>query len=293
MDRPDASPAISVIVPCHGTLDHVAELTESLLAQDASFSWEVIFVDNNLTPAERKRLEGEIQPLPDVRIVEERAQGISPARNAGAAVARGAVLAFIDADDVAAATWLRGLADAVSPGRVAAGRLDVDKLNPPWLGRTRGIQPAGEEYLVEGVYPVAPGGNMAITKHDFDRLEGFGAGADALEDFEFCFRAWTNGLTVRQAGTDATIHYRLRQESRALYRQGYLYGRARARVYRTLVDHELVKRRSLSGWRSWAKLALTVPMAPFSRGQRAMAAWILGNRLGRVAGSIRYRVVYL
>src|SRR5213076_1762876 len=108
-----------------------------------------------------------------------------------------------------------------------------------------------------------------------------------LEDFEFCFRAWRNGLTVRQAGSEATIHYRLRPEPRALYRQGYHYGRARARVYRTLVDHGLVKRRSVSGWRSWAKLALTMPMTPFSRGQRAMAAWILGNRLGRLAGSIR------
>lgn len=293
MDRPDASPVVSVIVPCHGALDHVAQLIASLRAQDAPFAWEAIFVDNNLTPGERRRLDEEIRALADASVVAEPAQGISPARNAGAAVARGAVLAFVDADDVAAATWLRGLADTVGPGRIAAGRLDVDKLNPPWLGRTRGIQPSGGEYLVEGVYPVAPGGNMAITKHDFDRLGGFGAGGDALEDFEFCFRAWANGLTVRQSGTEATIHYRLRQESRALYRQGYQYGRARARVYRTLVDHELVKPCSLSGWRSWVKLALTVPMAPFSRGHRAMAAWILGNRLGRVAGSIRYRVVYL
>jgi glycosyltransferase involved in cell wall biosynthesis len=293
MDWTEAFPRVSVIVPCHGALRDVAELVDSLLAQDAPFRWEAIFVDNNLTPAERARLEQAIRPLSDVRIVHERAQGISPARNAGAAAARGAVLAFIDADDVAAATWLRGLAEAVNPGSIGAGRLDVEKLNPPWLRRTRGVQSAGNEYLAEGVYPVAPGGNMAITKHDFDMLGGFGAGPDALEDFEFCFRAWKSGLTVHQASSDATIHYRLRQEPRTLYRQGYLYGRARARVYRTLVDHALVKQRSFSGWRSWMKLALTVPMTPFSRSHRATAAWILGNRLGRLAGSIRYRVVYV
>ena len=284
---------VSVVVPCHGTLDHVAELIDSLRAQDAPFAWEAIFVDNNLSPAERLRLDEAIGTLAGARVIAERAQGISPARNAGAAVAGGAVLAFVDADDVAAATWLRGLAEVVGPGRVAAGRLDVGTLNPPWLARTRGAQPAAEEYLVEGVYPVAPGGNMAVTKDDFDRLGGFGAGAEALEDFEFCFRAWKNGVSVRQAGPEATIHYRLRPEPRALYRQGFVYGLARARVYRTLVDDGLVKRRSFGGWRSWAKLALTAPLAPFSRGPRVMAAWILGNRMGRLAGSIRYGVVYV
>jgi glycosyltransferase involved in cell wall biosynthesis len=287
------SPLVSVIVPCHGVLDDVAELVESLLAQDAIFGWEAIFVDNLLGPAERARLDEALHPLPDVRVVAERAQGISPARNAGSAVARGAVLAFIDADDVAAPTWLRGLSEAVGPGCIAAGRLDVEALNPPWLARTRGGQPAGEAYLVEGVYPVAPGGNMAVMKQDFDALGGFRAGADALEDFEFCFRAWRNNLTVRRAGPEATVHYRLRQEPRALYRQGYRYGRARARVYRTLVDDRLVKPFSFGGWRSWAKLVVTAPLAPVSRSHRAMAAWILGNRVGRLAGSIRYRVVYV
>jgi glycosyltransferase involved in cell wall biosynthesis len=293
MNRADISPTVSVIVPCHGALDHLSALVDSLLVQDAPFAWEAVFVDNNLVPAERSRLDEAIRRLPDARVVREPAQGISPARNAGAALARGAVLAFVDADDVAAPTWLRGLVAGARPGCIAAGRLDVARLNPPWLARTRGLQPADGEYMAEGVYPVAPGGNMAITKEDFDSLGGFGAGPDALEDFELCFRAWRHGISVRSAGPEATIDYRLRPEARALYRQGFSYGRARARVYRTLVDHDLVPRRSFRGWRSWAKLALTVPMAPFDQGQRAMAAWILGNRLGRLAGSIRYRVVYV
>jgi len=293
MDRSDAPFAVSVIVPCHGALDHVTELVDSLLVQDAPFAWEAIFVDNNLTPAERKRLEDAVRPLAAVRIIEERAQGISPARNTGAAAAGGEVLAFIDSDDVAAATWLRALTEAVAPGSIAAGRLEVERLNPPWLARTRGGNDPAKEYLVEGVYPVAPGGNMAITANDFNRLGGFGAGADALEDFEFCFRAWTGGMAVRPAGSEAMIHYRLRQEPRALYRQGYRYGLARARVYRTLVDRQLVKRWSVSGWRSWAMLGLIAPMAAFSRTRRASAAWILGNRLGRLSGSIRYRVIYV
>lgn len=293
MDRHDSLPTVSVIVPCHGALDHISDLIASLAAQDAAFQWEAVFIDNNLVPPERSRLAEAVRVLPDARIVDEREAGASPARNAGASAARGAVLAFIDADDVASTTWLRGLTAGVATGSIAAGRLDVVRLNPPWLARSRGVQPAEGEHLAEGIYPVAPSGNMAVTRQDFDRLGGFAWGTGALEDFDFSFRAWKLGIRIRRAGPEATVYYRLRHEPRALFRQGYQYGIGRARAYRTLVDHQLVNGRSFQGWRSWGRLALSAPLAPFRRSDRALSAWILGNRLGRLAGSVRYRVVYV
>ncbi|HLJ07956.1 MAG TPA: glycosyltransferase, partial [Acidimicrobiia bacterium] len=79
MDLPDSSPAVSVIVPCHGALDELPDLVASLQAQDAPFAWETIFVDNNLTPTERAQLEEAIRSLPRGRVVVEAAPGISPA----------------------------------------------------------------------------------------------------------------------------------------------------------------------------------------------------------------------
>ncbi len=291
--RPDAAPTVSVIVPCGGRLDDVETLTESLRAQDIQLCWETIFVDNGLAPRERARLEGAVRGLPEVRIVGEARPGISPARNTGASVARGAVLAFIDADDVAASTWLTALTAAVAPGRIAAGDLDLDRLNPPWLAQTRGARHRGGTYLCEGLFPVAAGGNMAITKEDFDELGGFDPAVETLEDFELCFRAWRRGIVVQPAGTSATVHYRLRRDAVVLFRQGFRYGRARARVYRLLADDGLVRRVSMSGWKSWVMLVVTAPLAVFSRTRRGATAWILGNRIGRVAGSIRYRVLYV
>jgi glycosyltransferase involved in cell wall biosynthesis len=287
-------PEASVIVPCAGALEDLDELVASLVAQDAPFSWEVVFVDNGVGPAERTRLERAAAAVPAGRVVSEGERGISPARNAGARASRGRTLAFVDADDVAAPSWLRALSEAAAPGWIAAGTLELDRLNPPWLAASRGDrQPDAEPYLCEGIFPVAPGGNMAIDRGDFTALGGFGAGAESLEDFELCWRAWKAGIDVRRAPAEATIHYRLQQQPRVLFRQGFRYGKARARTYRRLVDEGLVPRLSIAGWRSWAKLLTLVPFVAWRASDRALAAWIAGNRLGRLAGSAEHRVVYL
>jgi GT2 family glycosyltransferase len=286
---------VSVIVPCAGELLEIGELVDALEAQDAGFAWETVFVDNHITAAARERLEQAVARLPRARIVSEHDRaGIGPARNAGVRGATGDVVAFVDADDVPEVTWLSSLASDVPVNSISAGRLDVTKLNPPWLAKTRSRGDDGDgPYLCEGVYPVAPGGNMAIRRDDFERLSGFDECNLALEDFEFCLRAWESGLTVRSAGPASVVHYRLRDTARTLARQGFLYGEARARTFAQLRARRLVPRHSFSGWKSWLLLALLAPLAPFSRRMRCTAAWVLGNRVGRLAGSWKHGVLYL
>jgi glycosyltransferase involved in cell wall biosynthesis len=282
-----------VIIPCAGNLEDLDELVQSLRSQDADFSWEVIFVDNGLAPPARSVVEAAVERLPTARIVAEAARGISPARNAGARTANGEILAFIDADDVAASSWLRALVADVAPGRIAAGRLDVDRLNPPWLARSRGTHDPGSLYRCEGIFPVAPGGNLAIRKADFERLGGFDPGWPTLEDFELCLRAWRLGIDVQPTQAAATVHYRLRRGPKDLLRQGYHYGFARVRIFRVLHDQGLVGRCSGRGWRSWVLLSIRLVQGLTSSSQRAAAMWLLGNRMGRLMGSIKYAVVYV
>jgi hypothetical protein len=106
-------------------------------------------------------------------------------------------------------------------------------------------------------------------------------------------RAWDAGIDVDLADARSVVHYRLRDEPRVLYRQAYRYGAARAALYGELFRRRLVPRWTRPGWRSWTLLLLTAPAALWNRRQRCVAAWILGNRVGRVAGSARHRVVYL
>lgn len=288
------APAVTVVVPCGGVLSDIAELAEGLRRQRTAFSWEVIFVDNGLSAEERDRLERCAAELAASRIVEERAlRGAGPARNAGARHARGDVLAFVDADDVPGPEWLAGLVDRVAPGVIAAGRLDATRLNPPWLARTRGAHAPEELYICEGVFPVVPSGNMAVSRKDFAQLGGFTSQPLALEDFDFSLRAWESGLSVAKCDERGVVHYRLRRDGRSLLRQGFAYGEARARIYRDLVRRGLASRIGRPGWKSWALLAVLLVRAPMSAPARLQAIWILGNRLGRLAGSWRHRVVYV
>lgn len=283
-----------MIVPCSGTLDDLASLVGALLRQQAAFDWEVIFVDNGLAPDARTELERQAMRLPAARIVEEEARGPGPARNAGVRASSSEIIVFVDADDEPAPTWLRSLVQAVRPGVLVSGHLDTSKLNPPWLAATRGTMPGTDSppYLCEGVFPVVAAGNMAITRTDFGALGGFRPDARRLEDFDLSLVAWERGFLVERQ-PNAVLHYRLRSSPCALFRQGFQYGTARARIYRELVDRRLVRRWTVAGWRSWIKLALITPLAAFSRPRRATLAWIAGNRWGRLAGSVRNKVLYL
>ena len=286
------APEVSVIIPCAGDLEHLDELAASLRPQVGD-DVEVILVDNHVSRGGQTRLAAAVAQLGPARVVTEAERGIGPARNAGARCARGEILVFVDADDVVAPEWVAGLTATARPGVIAAGRLEYQRLNPPWLARTRGRGDDGLVYRCEGLFPVAPGGNMAITRADFEALGGFANDDRSLEDFDLALRAWDAGVAIELADSRSILHYRLRDEPRVLYRQGYRYGIARAAVYGELFRRRLVSRWARPGWRSWVLLLLVAPMALWDRRRRCVAAWILGNRLGRVAGSARSRVVYL
>ena len=287
-----ATRQVAVVVPCAGDLGDLPELVDGLLAQEAAEPWRVIFVDNGLAAGPRSLLERERSRLPDTQIVDESTRGIGPARNAGVAASLAEVIVFVDADDIPAPGWLAALVGAIEPGTIVGGHLETRSLNPLWLANTRGAAGDGTPYLCEGLFPVAPGGNMAITRRDFEAVGGFAQDARPLEDFDFCLRAWEHGLQVRLEET-AVLHYRLRSRPRDLYRQGFNYGRSRARVYRDLVDRGLVRRIAVPGWKSWIRLVLALPGALVHHRSRATAAWIAGNRFGRTVGSVRHGVVYL
>jgi glycosyltransferase involved in cell wall biosynthesis len=93
-------PLVSVIVPAYNASAYIEEALGSVLAQDYP-SLEVIVVDDGSqdgTPGLARRF-GE-----RVRVVEQNNAGPAAARNCAVKLARGDLLAFIDADDV----WLPG-----------------------------------------------------------------------------------------------------------------------------------------------------------------------------------------
>jgi glycosyltransferase involved in cell wall biosynthesis len=91
-------PAVSVIIPTHNRAAMVREAIESVLAQSYA-DRELIVVDDGSTDGTRAAVAAF---LPQLTYIYQEHQGVSAARNRGAAMARGEYLAFLDSDDL----WL-------------------------------------------------------------------------------------------------------------------------------------------------------------------------------------------
>jgi glycosyltransferase involved in cell wall biosynthesis len=92
-------PHVSTLIPVFNGADTVGRAIQSALAQDFPRALEVIVVNDGSTDSTPAVLE---RYYPQIIVINQPNRGLAAARNAGAAIAKGEYLAFLDADDV----WL-------------------------------------------------------------------------------------------------------------------------------------------------------------------------------------------
>jgi len=94
----ESQPFVSVIIPSYNAANYVREAIDSALAQTYR-NIEIVVVDDGSKDDTRKILEPYIEKKSIVYIHQEN-KGLSGARNTGIKNARGAFIAFLDADDM-------------------------------------------------------------------------------------------------------------------------------------------------------------------------------------------------
>ncbi len=87
-------PRVSVIIPCYNGAKTIENTIAGVRSQTYR-NYELIVVDDGSSDASPAILK----TMPDVRLLIQSNQGVSLARNRGAAAAQGDLLAFLDADD--------------------------------------------------------------------------------------------------------------------------------------------------------------------------------------------------
>lgn len=198
--HPMMSDKTSVVIACY-SLRRCEALTEAVASALDQRPYEVVVaVDNNAELYEWVRTQ-----LTDVVPVHNQGtRGASATRNAGARVASGSILAFLDDDAVARPAWLQNLTAPLARSDVAGvgGHLE-----PIWLGRAPKWMPEEFLWVVGASYRGLPSaaapvrnvwsGNMAVSQADFWAVDGFReafgktGGRSQPEDTDFCIRLTT------------------------------------------------------------------------------------------------------
>ncbi len=113
-----AKPHLSCIVPAHDEAALIGSTLRALQAavRDCGVPCEIIVVDDASSDATAALARDE-----GARVVRVEARQIAAARNAGAAVARGDVFVFVDADTRVPGRVLRGVVAACAGGAVGGG----------------------------------------------------------------------------------------------------------------------------------------------------------------------------
>src|SRR4051794_39343324 len=112
------APEVSVVVPAYNAAATIAAALEGLRAQDLQAPYEVIVVDDGSDDGTGAIVKG----TSGVRLARQPNQGPAEARNHGARLAKGQVLAFTDSDCVPRPDWLRHGVAALAGADLVQGR---------------------------------------------------------------------------------------------------------------------------------------------------------------------------
>lgn len=177
-------PLATVVIPTFNRATLLGETLDILAARSsATFSWDVVIVDNNSTDDTRHVVESRVENFPvPLRYLFESAQGRSPALNAGIRATTAPILVFTDDDVAVGENWLES---AVTP--LVRGAIDYtggpvhpiwEAERPNWLSMDRPdlwgtlaiLDYGPDAFVFEERKRVPLGANMAVRRALFDRI---------------------------------------------------------------------------------------------------------------------------
>lgn len=209
------APRVSVVIPAYNVAKYIAEALDSALAQNFR-DFEVIVV-NDGSP-DTARLEKVLENYFDKIIyIKQENGGAAAARNTAIAAARGALLAFLDGDDV----WYPEKLDAqtafLDAGNYQMIYCDALLFGEPLYEGKRFTQSAPSkgkvttESLLDGRCNVLTSGSL-VDRESVVKYGLFDVTADRVEDFELWFRLSKNNVEIGYQ-EKVMVKYRVRHGS--------------------------------------------------------------------------------
>jgi len=173
----------SVVIPAYNEADFLPSTLETLfkvLVEIPQHRGEVIVVNNGSTDR-----TAQIAEQCGAKVVEEKNRGIGRARNSGAAIAKGEILIFLDADTWLYLPTLKMALEQISNG-VCGGGGALVKFDQNYGRFLSGIVMPALWNFVSKTCKLAAGSFIFCRKKDFVEMGGFSEKLYAGEEIHFC-----------------------------------------------------------------------------------------------------------
>ncbi len=276
MIQHELPPAISVIVPALNEQSVIGQCLASLTRQKLPAArFEVIVVDNGSRDHTREIARSFSDSL-SVKVLERGGVRISALRNFGAAMARGGVLAFLDADCVAPPHWLLQVVDLMraDDARIVGAQYRIPA-DSSWVARAW----YGDLWkMKDGLVSYVPGGDLIVSRELFVNLGGFDETIVTSEDCEFCARAAASSVPVVAVPSLSVVHLGTPQTLEGFYRKQSWHGANVHRVFLRDVVHSKSRKAMLFAVYMLAGMVAAVA--------GAAAGVVFGSAAAALAGAV-------
>jgi len=265
-------PAFSIVIPTRarpGQLAVCLRAISRLCYPPERF--EVIVVDDG-SPTELAPAVAAFAERLDLTLLRQSRTGPAGARNAGAARARRAFLAFIDDDCAPAPDWLDALAArfVAAPDHAVGGRKLNALADNPYSTASQTITDAAYRYhnAHSGSARFLSSANLALPADRFRAIGGFDPAFRTSEDRELCDRWLQHGYRLTYA-PEARVYHAHALTLGAYWRQQFSYGRGASRFHRSRA------RRGRGRFRPDPTFYLDLLRHPLRQGPSRRAPWLV------------------
>lgn len=182
------APDLSVIIPAYNEQRLIAQMIQAVRAHTSAFQTEIIVVDNG----SRDRTQ-ELARAAGADQVIQASGTVAAVRNAGAAIARAPLFAFLDADVFLTSQWAQRMQEVIKDvrnSRLMTGSWVSVPDDCTWIER-HWFKP-----LEHGDNSHINSGHLIISRALFEQIGGFDAGLRTGEDVDISRRAAEGGARV-------------------------------------------------------------------------------------------------
>ncbi len=223
--QPSTLNSISVIVCTRNGSKRIGACLRAI-GKMTGGQFETILVDDGSQDGTAEVVE---KNFPWVRLLRLEPSGLSAARNAGAAIACGEILAFTDDDCEPDEEWIIRIRPIFKDGRYAAAcGPNLPPAARTWEQAVVRAAPGAPSHVMldDEEAEHLPGCNLVVTKKAFDQIGGFDPRfRTAGDDVDFCWRLRDAGLRLGFVPGAFVWHWR-RPSVFEFLRQQLGYGRA-------------------------------------------------------------------